>query len=113
MEIHFQAKLNIACSTATSLSPLMEKVTVYRTFVSSEPRKVQKVKKVRRSVFWTYISVSNFQFSKGLEDFSAHISSKHMCRFLSSVLLVELSPLEFHPGPCLRSAEAGKRLGTR
>ena len=47
------SKLNIACSTATSLSPLMEKVTVYRTFVSREPHKVQKVKKVRRSVFWT------------------------------------------------------------
>ena len=34
-----------------------------------------------------------------------------MCRFLSLLLLVELYPLEFHPGPRLRSAEAGKRLG--
>ena len=36
-----------------------------------------------------------------------------MCRFLSSLMLVELSPLEFHPGPRLRSAEAAERLGTR
>ena len=36
-----------------------------------------------------------------------------MCGFLSSLLLVELSPLEFHPGPRLRSAEAAERLGTR
>ena len=36
-----------------------------------------------------------------------------MCGFLSSLLLVELSPLEFHPEPRLRNAEAGKRLGTR
>ena len=35
-----------------------------------------------------------------------------MCRFLSFLLLVELYPLEFHPGPRLRSAEAGERLGT-
>ena len=34
-------------------------------------------------------------------------------RFLSFLLLVELSLLEFHPGPLLRSAEAGERLGTR
>ena len=35
-----------------------------------------------------------------------------MYRFLSFLLLVELNPLEFHPGPCLRSGEAGKGLGT-
>ena len=34
------SKLNIACSTATSLCPLMGKVTFYCTFVSREPRKV-------------------------------------------------------------------------
>ena len=39
--------------------------------------------------------------------------SKIMYRFLSFLLLVELSLLEFHPGPRLRSTEAGERLGTR
>ena len=33
--------------------------------------------------------------------------------FLSFLLLVELSLLEFHPGPRLKSAEAGERLCTR
>ena len=32
---------------------------------------------------------------------------------ISFLLLVELSLLEFHPGPRLRSAEAGERLDTR
>ena len=43
--------MSIACSTATSLSPLMGKVIPHLTFVSREPRKVQKIKKVRRKSF--------------------------------------------------------------
>ena len=40
-EVTFRSSnLNIACSTATSLSPLIGKVTFYCTFVSREPRKV-------------------------------------------------------------------------
>ena len=51
-EINFRSpNLNIMCSTATSLSQLMGKVTFYRTFVSRDPRKVWKVKKVRKTVF--------------------------------------------------------------
>ena len=34
------SNVNIACSTATSLSPLIGKVTFYCTFVSREPHKV-------------------------------------------------------------------------
>ena len=34
------SNLNTACSAATSLSPLMEKVYFYRNFVSREPPKV-------------------------------------------------------------------------
>ena len=34
------SNLNIVCSTATSFSPLMEKVSFYCTFVFREPRKV-------------------------------------------------------------------------
>ena len=36
-----------------------------------------------------------------------------MCRLLSFLLLVELYSFEFHPGPRLRSTEAGERLCTR
>ena len=36
-----------------------------------------------------------------------------MCRLLSFLLLVELYLLDFYPGPHLRSAKAGERLGTR
>ena len=40
-EVTFRSSnLNIACSTATSLSPLMGKVSFYRTFVYRDPRKV-------------------------------------------------------------------------
>ena len=40
-EVTFRSSnLNITCSTATSLSPLIGKVTFYCTFVSREPRKV-------------------------------------------------------------------------
>ena len=58
------------------------------------------------------IKFSLYKIDKKLEDLSAHNLFK-MCRFLSFLLLVELYPLEFHPGPHLRSAEAGKRLDTR
>ena len=67
------SNLNIACSTATSLTPMMEKVSSYRIFVSREPRKVQEVKKVRKAIFWAYESQIPLQkIDKGLEDFSAH-----------------------------------------
>ena len=40
-EVTFMSSnVNIACSTATSLSPLIGKVTFYCTFVSREPHKV-------------------------------------------------------------------------
>ena len=40
-EVTFRSSnVNIACSTATSLSPLLGKVIFYCTFVSREPRKV-------------------------------------------------------------------------
>ena len=40
-EVTFRSSnMNIACSTATSLSPLLGKVIFYRIFVSREPRKV-------------------------------------------------------------------------
>ena len=56
-EVTFRSpNLNIVCSTATSLSPLIKKVTFYRTFVYREPHKVWKVKKVRKTVFWAYES---------------------------------------------------------
>ena len=61
--------MNIACSTATSLSPLIGKVTFYCTFVSRESRKVLKVKNVRKTVFW---STSLKLINGGLEDLSAH-----------------------------------------
>ena len=56
-EVTFRSpNLNIACSTATSFSPLIKKVTFYRTFVYREPHKVWKAKKVRKTVFWAYES---------------------------------------------------------
>ena len=56
-EVTFRSpNLNIACSTATSLSPLTKRVTFYRSFVYREPYKVWKVKKVRKTVFWAYES---------------------------------------------------------
>ena len=40
-EVTFRSSsVNIACSTATSLSPLIEKVSFYCTFVSRDPHKV-------------------------------------------------------------------------
>ena len=98
--------MNIACSTATSLSPLMEKVSFYCNFVFREPRKVYKVKKVRKTVLGLRVSNSTLE---DLED----LSVKCMCRLLSFSLPVELFQLEFHPGPHLKSAKAGERLGTR
>ena len=44
------------------------------------------------------------------------VAHKRLVPFSGScqaLLLVELSLLEFHPGPLLRSVEAGERLGTR
>ena len=108
------SNLNIACSIANSLSPLMEKVYFYCTFVSREPRTVYKVKKVGKTIFWAYESqIPLSKISKGLEDFSTHNVLKRMCRLRSFLLIFELYPLEFHPGPCLRSAGAGKGLYTR
>ena len=45
------SNLNIACSTATSLSPLMEKVYFYRNFVSGEPRRYRKSRKLEKPFF--------------------------------------------------------------
>ena len=44
---HFQvnSNVNIACSTATSLFPMIGKVIFYCNFVSREPSKVQKANK--------------------------------------------------------------------
>ena len=40
-EVTFRSSnMNVVCSAATSLSPLIGKVTFYCTFVSREPRKV-------------------------------------------------------------------------
>ena len=54
MGIHFQA---FKLKTLRALQPLVFlnwwKKLLYHTFVSREPRKVQKVKEVRRSVYWT------------------------------------------------------------
>ena len=68
--------LNIACSTATSLTPLMEKVSSYCIFVSREPCKVQEVKKVRKAIFGHMSLKFHFRRSiKGLKIFQ-HIIFK-------------------------------------
>ena len=41
------------------------------------------------------------------------LSFKNLYRFPSFLLLVEINPLEFYLKPCLKSTEAGERLGTR
>ena len=77
-EVTFRSpNLNIACSTATSLSPLIKKVTFYRTFVYREPHKVWKVNKVRKTVFLAYKSqIALYRRSvKGLKIFQ-HIIFK-------------------------------------
>ena len=93
------SNLNIACSAATSLSSQMEKVIFYRTFVSREPSKVQKVKKVKKM----QVSHENFyivcqKIDKGLEDFHKTSLKIIMCRFPSFLLLIELQPQAQEPG---------------
>ena len=67
------SNLKIACSIANSLSPLMEKVYFYCTFVSREPRTVYKVRKVEKTMFWAYESqIPLSKIDKGLEDLSTH-----------------------------------------
>ena len=60
--------MNIICSSATSLSSLMEKVIFYCTFVFGEPCKVYKVKKVRKTIFGpNCLKFSLQKIDKGLE----------------------------------------------
>ena len=82
------SNVNIACSTATSLSPLMEKVSFYCTFVYRESRKVYKVKKVRKTVLGLRVLNSTLE---DLED----LSVKCMCRLLFSHCLSSYSSSNF------------------
>ena len=58
------------------------------------------------------LNVLNFYFRRLIKSLKTyqHIILKKCVDFF---LLVELYALEYYPGPLLRSAEAGERLGTR
>ena len=105
---HFQvnSNVNIACSTAISLFPMIGKVIFYCNFVSREPSKVQKANKSQKTVSLGYESHIVLQkIDEGLEDLSAK-STYNMCRFhfsyclLSYCIFLNRSPgVYFFPAP--------------
>ena len=77
---HQMWTLNILCSTATSLSSLMGKVIFYCTFACRKLHKVQKVKKVIKTVFAPKSFILHCMIDGMLEDLSLH--NLHKCKNL-------------------------------